>query len=317
MSNNTKEWFIFTGSGKKSNKQIDFPKAPPWRQKNSKKIYIPTQDSQELEVINASIYLKRPLLITGKPGLGKSSLAYAIADELGLELVKWEIGTKTTLNDGLYMYDAIARLQDVSLKGRDKIDISKYLYLGPLGYAFSATEKPVVLLIDEIDKSDIDLPNDLLHIFEEMEFTIKELERLEENSINIYPSHKRDKTIPIKNGKVSLKDSKNFPIIIMTSNDEREFPPAFLRRCLRLDIQKPDKERLIDIISKHLNKTTQEIKDNKEANTILEEFLKLRDIDNKTISTDQLLNAMHLLFNNSINVSEYPNLQTILLKALE
>ena len=311
-------WFIFTGSKEKNNnKEIDFPKAPPWRQKNSKKIYIPTKDSKELEVINASIYLKRPLLITGKPGLGKSSLAYAIADELGLELVKWEIGTKTTLNDGLYIYDAIARLQDVSLKGREKIDISKYLYLGPLGYAFSATKKPVVLLIDEIDKSDIDLPNNLLHIFEEMEFTIKELERLEKDSINIYPAHNRDKTIKIQNGKVSLQDSKNFPIIIMTSNDEREFPPAFLRRCLRLNIQKPDKDRLIEIISEHFSKTVQEINNNKEVNTIIEEFLKLRDIDNKTISTDQLLNVIHLIFNSNINVSEYPNLQAILLKALE
>jgi MoxR-like ATPase len=320
MGDDKNSWFIFKGSKDKQTIN-EFPEAPPWRQKKSNKNrYVPAKDSKELEIVNAGIYLKRPILVTGKPGLGKSSLAYAIADELDLELVKWEIGTKTVLNDGLYSYDAIARLQDASLQSKEDIDISKYLFLGPLGYAFSVEDKPVVLLIDEIDKSDIDLPNDLLHIFEEMEFTIKQLEIADKDGtgIDIYPTHKKDKSIKIKNGKVSLKEPKNFPIIIMTSNDEREFPPAFLRRCLRLDMQKPDKDRLLDIVSSHFDKDKEEIKSDKTVDSILEEFLKLRDEDDLTLSTDQLLNAMQLLFGSkTIDILEYPQLKDTLFKSLE
>jgi len=318
---NSKDWFIFKGNGSET-EDVKFPKAPPWRQgkESEDSSYIPDVDNNELEVVNASIYLKRPILVTGNPGTGKSSLAYAIAKELGLEVVKWEITTKSTLKDGLYSYDAIARLQDVSLG--TKTNISDYLFLGALGYAFASSDKPKVLLIDEIDKSDIDLPNDLLHILEEMEFVIPELERADKEGkgIPIYPSHKKKsqdgKPIEIENGKVTCNPDK-FPIIIMTSNDEREFPPAFLRRCLRLDMIMPKKERLLKIIEKKFTDIPLEKRNSIEVENIVDKFLSLIKDENATLSTDQLLNAIHLLFEKEIDISKDDSLgKNILFKSL-
>jgi len=310
MSNEKKEnkpkntgWYKFTGTGVKDSFTGDFPDAPSWRQpsENKENTYMPDKEGKELEVVNASIYLKRPILVTGDPGIGKSSLAYAIADEMGLELVKWEISTKTVLKDGLYSYDAIARLQDASLvkeKGDIK-NINEYLFLGALGYAFSESDdntdkyynKPKVLLIDEIDKSDIDLPNDLLHIFEEMKFVIPELERVKEETegISIKTAHNKEKSIKVKDGKVGLTNANNFPIVIMTSNNDREFPPAFLRRCLSLEMEQPNTARLIKIVEAHFKCTAST--DMKKIIKVFEDKIK----DNNKLSVDQLLNAIQLL----------------------
>ena len=313
MSNEKKEnkpkntnWYKFIGTGVKDSFKGEFPDAPSWRQPSESKenIYKPDKEGKELEVVNASIYLKRPILVTGDPGIGKSSLAYAIADEMGLELVKWEISTKTVLKDGLYSYDAIARLQDASLvkeKGDIK-NINEYLFLGALGYAFSESDdktdkyynKPKVLLIDEIDKSDIDLPNDLLHIFEEMKFVIPELERVKEETeekegISIKTAHNKEKSIKVKDGKVGLTNANNFPIVIMTSNNDREFPPAFLRRCLSLEMEQPNTDRLIEIVEAHFKCTASS--DMKKIIKVFEDKIK----DNNKLSVDQLLNAIQLL----------------------
>jgi MoxR-like ATPase len=187
------EWWIFQGSKQPHDAIQQLPGPPPWRQftdaARAARGTTFEPSTQEIDLVNTALYLRRPLLITGKPGVGKTSLTYAVAHELGLgDVLRWSITTQTSLKDGLYSYDAIARLQDTSLQeGSDKRPppIANYLRLGPLGTAFAAQDKPRVLLIDEIDKSDIDLPNDLLHIFEEGEFEIPELTRLPKDQSSV------------------------------------------------------------------------------------------------------------------------------------
>ncbi len=211
MSREIRSWWIYQGLEERNETNVLSPALsrlgtpPPWRRfgKQSRQDRGATFDPEDAEIdrVNAALLLRRPLLVAGRPGTGKTSLTYAVAHELGLEpVLRWSITSRTQLQDGLYRYDAIGRLQDTQLADKQKVeprDIGNYLTLGPLGTALFGralqtedgepvlTEdgKPVVypriLLIDEIDKSDIDLPNDLLHLFEEGEFEIPELARLE------------------------------------------------------------------------------------------------------------------------------------------
>lgn len=304
-------WYIYTGD--KKNRGIDIntlnkiAPAPSWRkskQDGNNVVYLPSEE--EKAVVNASIYLRRPLLLTGKPGTGKSSLAYAIADELGLELHHWAINSKSTLEDGLYSYDAISRLQEAQLKkfqGDDsEEDITKYLRLAPLGKAFASNKKSV-LLIDELDKSDIDLPNDLLHILEEKKFEIDVLKRYNKKSVNLGTV---DEPITLVNGEKEI-DIDNFPIIIMTSNGERDFPSAFMRRCLHHDMKLPNESRLIEIVTKHLELTETD-KRLEVIEDIVKEFINKRDglgenRQKHELATDQLLNALYLRLNDKINLN--------------
>ena len=203
----------------------------------------------------------------------------------------WPINTRSTLQEGLYYYDAIARLQDAQINQQEKeqLNIGDYICLGPLGTAMCSSQKPKVLLIDEIDKSDIDLPNDLLNIFEEGYFIIKELQRLkkyqnyQEVTVETYDgnSHK------VVDGRITCD---KFPIIIMTSNGEREFPLPFKRRCIQLEIQEPTKDELTNIIRGHLgDNLTQDI----EAR--ISEFVRKRE--KGPLATDQLLNVGFMLMN--------------------
>ena len=246
-----------------------------------------------MQLVNTALYLRRPLLITGKPGTGKSSLAKAVAYELGLgKVLHWQITTKSTLEDALYSYDAIGRLQDSSMNheedaSKESKEIGNYVRLGALGTAF-ASESMRVLLIDEIDKSDIDLPNNLLHVFEENEFSIPELARLS-SAEHLVNTHGGSEKIKIMNGKV---EAKNFPLIILTSNGEREFPPAFLRRCIHLNIDVPNEEKLVRIVESHLDL---EVKENEMIQNVIKEFLEKRDKKGEELSTDQLLNAIFLV----------------------
>ena len=324
-----KEKRIFHGDNNVdlANQRLDkLPSAPPWREfknkKNREQRGEKYQASEhEIDMVNAALYLRRPLLITGKPGTGKSSLAYAVAHELGLgDVMVWPITSKSVLQDGLYSYDAIGRLQEASLakKNKDVVDdlpdIGRFIRLGPIGSAFlqSKDPKPCVVLIDEIDKSDIDLPNDLLHLFEEGEFEVQELARLPKDgvqeAIDVFACGTQGKlTVPI----TGLVRCNAFPLVIMTSNGEREFPPAFLRRCLRLNIQPPSEEKVAGIVNAHLDLT----QENPSVEKLIQEFLDIRDKKHKEIATDQLLNAIYLL-KNDISLAEKRKLRSAIFEAL-
>lgn len=332
------DWKIFSGERSEPYDDWELPPPPSWRpfDKNIKLGENRRQQRgktfqvrpEEVDMINAALYLRRPLLVTGKPGTGKSSLIYKVAEELMLgEVLYWPITTRTTLKDGLYNYDAIARLQEVKqaerlnapeLSEAEKTEqlkkIEKYITLGPLGTALLPSEKPRVLLIDEIDKSDIDLPNDLLTIFEEGRFEIPELVRIKDKvgTVKVRTAYtdreeatttKADLSKEIEDGLVVCN---TFPFVVLTSNGERDFPAPFLRRCLSLTMKVPGKEDLVKIISAHFK---QEIKI-KNSNTLSEKALDelvnkfIKDRDEGTLATDQLLNALFMVKRGNIDTKD-------------
>ena len=237
--------------------------------------YIATKDLQL--AVNAAITLERPLLIKGEPGTGKTMLAEELAESLGTDLIQWHIKSTTKAQQGLYEYDAVSRLRDSQL-GDDRVhDIGNYIVKGKLWEAFSAEKRPV-LLIDEIDKADIEFPNDLLLELDKMEFFVYET------------------------GEV-IK-SKNRPIVIITSNNEKELPDAFLRRCFFHYIQFPDRETLVKIINVHFPKIKKNILDR-----ALQRFFEIRETPGlkKKPSTSEVLDWLKLLLTEDIDPSELKN----------
>ncbi len=227
-----------------------------------------------MNAVNIAIALEKPLLIKGEPGTGKTMLAESISDGLGKDLVIWNIKSTTKAQDGLYVYDTVQRLYDSQFGEGNVQDIKKYIKMGKLGEAFTS-DKQVVLLIDEIDKADLEFPNDLLWELDKMEFYIPET-------------------------KETVKTKKR-PIVIITSNAEKELPDAFLRRCIFHYIEFPSEEKMKEIIDVHYPDLDQKL-----LAQAMETFYWIRGLKEiqKKPSTSELLDWIQALTLSGIDVAE-------------
>jgi len=225
--------------------------------------YVATQDL--MLAVNAAITLKRPLLVKGEPGTGKTMLAEEVAQALGMPLLQWHIKSTTKAQQGLYEYDAVSRLRDSQLGDEKVRDIHNYIVKGVLWQAFTA-EQPVALLIDEIDKADIEFPNDLLREIDRMEFYVYETREL------IRARHR--------------------PLVVITSNNEKELPDAFLRRCFFHYIKFPDAETMKQIVAVHFPNLRKEL-----LAAAMKTFYDVRNLPGlkKKPSTSELLDWLKLL----------------------
>ncbi len=234
--------------------------------------YVATDDLKI--AVNAAVTLERPLLIKGEPGTGKTELAKQVAEGLGLRMIEWNVKSTTRAQQGLYEYDAVSRLRDSQL-GEDRVhDVSNYIKRGKLWDAFSADEK-VVLLIDEIDKADIEFPNDLLQELDKMEFFVYET----------------GETIK----------ARNRPIVIITSNNEKELPDAFLRRCFFHYIRFPDMETMKQIVEVHHPGIKADL-----LTTALTQFFEIREQQGlkKKPSTSEVLDWLKLLLAEDMDAAD-------------
>lgn len=241
--------------------------------------YVATDDLKL--AVNAALSLQRPLLIKGEPGTGKTMLAEEVASALGRPLLQWHIKSTTKANQGLYEYDAVSRLRDSQLGDEKVRDIGNYIVKGVLWRAFESPE-PVVVLIDEIDKADIEFPNDLLRELDRMEFHVYETRQ----------------TI----------QAKHRPLIIITSNNEKDLPDAFLRRCFFHYISFPDQETMQDIVSVHFPTIKQDV-----LSAALDTFFALRDAPGlkKKPSTSEFLDWLRLLMHESIPAAQIASPQDL------
>jgi len=232
--------------------------------------YVATKEL--MNAVNVSIALQKPLLIKGEPGTGKTMLAESISQALGMDLLIWNIKSTTKAQEGLYVYDTVQRLYDSQFGEGDVSDISQYIKMGKLGEAFTA-EQQVVLLIDEIDKADLEFPNDLLWELDKMEFYINET-------------------------KETIR-TKSRPIVIITSNAEKELPDAFLRRCIFHYIEFPNRDKMEEIVRVHFDDI-----DRKLLDQAMEAFYKIRDMRDiqKKPSTSELLDWLQALMLGGIEV---------------
>ncbi|MGW9231646.1 AAA family ATPase [Pseudorhizobium sp. NPDC055634] len=231
-------------------------------------------DTDLMVAVNAAIRLERPLLVKGEPGTGKTELARQIAAALGLDLIEWNVKSTTKAQQGLYEYDAVSRLRDSQLGDERVNDVANYIRQGKLWQAFSAPRK-TVLLIDEIDKADIEFPNDLLQELDRMEF-------------HVYETGETVK-------------ARQRPIVIITSNNEKELPDAFLRRCFFHYIRFPDAETLAHIVEVHYPGIKQEL-----VRNALAQFYQIRDVPGlrKKPSTSEALDWIRLLVSDDIDPAD-------------
>lgn len=239
--------------------------------------YVATDDLKM--AVNAALSLQRPLLIKGEPGTGKTMLAEEVAAALGRPLLQWHIKSTTKAHQGLYEYDAVSRLRDSQLGDEKVRDIGNYIIKGVLWQAFEA-DQPVVVLIDEIDKADIEFPNDLLRELDRMEFHVYETRQ------TIQARHR--------------------PLIIITSNNEKDLPDAFLRRCFFHYINFPDRETMQDIVKVHYPNLKADI-----LRAALDTFFALREVPGlkKKPSTSEFLDWLRLLLNEAASASDISSAQ--------
>ncbi|NUR62222.1 MAG: AAA domain-containing protein [Catenulispora sp.] len=273
---------------------VALPEPPPWRTFPRPAMSAVFQPPPGLrEAVNAALWLRRPLLITGLPGSGKSTVIEQVTAELDFgPVLRWHVTSRSTLADALYQYDALGRIHAQRLgAGRDGAaaadDIAPFLQLGPLGTALLPAPRPRALLVDELDKSDLDLPSDLLDVLENGEFEIPELVRYERDEVRVRLHQSRD-TATVVRGRIACTQ---FPFIVLTSNGEQIFPAPFLRRCVRFTMPRLTPEALRSLVGAHLR---MDVPDGGPVAKLVHAFAD-RLAAGEALAVDQLLNAVFLL----------------------